>query len=442
MSATKREGARGVLIVSPHFPPINAPDMQRVRMSLPYFREFGWEPCVLAVAPSGTGEVLDPLLLDTIPADVTVERVRAIPASITRMMGIGNIALRALPSLYQAGSELIASRTIDLVYFSTTMFMAMPLGRLWKRRYGTPYVLDMHDPWHSDYYETHPDATRPPKYAVVQRLHAVLERWTMARADGIISVSSDYLDVLRGRYPRLRDVPQATITFGASRADFDLLSRRPQANRHFVPGDGQLHGVYVGAGGAAMAPALRLLFRALRQGRVSVPETFSRVMLHFVGTDYAPGDRARKTVEPLAHQCGVGDLVREDTNRLSYFGALQLLVDADFLVVIGSDDPAYTPSKIYPYIQARKPILAVLHERSPAVALLRETNAACVVTFSSDEPMIDAAVERVSGAWRQLLERCPAGPSTDWGRFENYWAREMTRRQCSLFDKVHARAAS
>ena len=40
-----------VLIVSPHFPPVNAPDHQRVRMSLPYLGEFGWEGHVLTVAP-------------------------------------------------------------------------------------------------------------------------------------------------------------------------------------------------------------------------------------------------------------------------------------------------------------------------------------------------------------------------------------------------------
>jgi hypothetical protein len=30
-----------VLIVSPHFPPVNAPDHQRVCMALPYLEQFG-----------------------------------------------------------------------------------------------------------------------------------------------------------------------------------------------------------------------------------------------------------------------------------------------------------------------------------------------------------------------------------------------------------------
>ncbi len=59
---------RRVLIVSPHFPPVNAPDHQRVRMSLPYLYENGWEAHVLAVDPRFVAGFLDPYLLQTIPA--------------------------------------------------------------------------------------------------------------------------------------------------------------------------------------------------------------------------------------------------------------------------------------------------------------------------------------------------------------------------------------
>src|SRR5262249_14511405 len=154
--------------------PINAADMQRARLSLPYFREFGWDPYVLAVAPSGN-EVLEPLLEATIPAGTEVTRVQALPAAFTRMFGVGNLAIRALPALYAAGCRLIAEHDIDLVFFSTTSFLSMPLGRLWKRKFGVPFVLDFQDPWLSDYYETRPGAVPPPKYALARRLHGVLE---------------------------------------------------------------------------------------------------------------------------------------------------------------------------------------------------------------------------------------------------------------------------
>src|SRR5689334_2110745 len=112
---------RRVLIVSPHFPPVNAPDMQRARMSLPYFAQYGWEASVLAVRPD-SGQIVEPLLVETIPRDTPVARVNPAPLTLSRAVGIGNVALRALPALYRRGRRLIEDQSIDLVYFSTTMF--------------------------------------------------------------------------------------------------------------------------------------------------------------------------------------------------------------------------------------------------------------------------------------------------------------------------------
>ena len=266
----------------------------------------------------------------------------------------------------------------------------------------------------------------------------------MRCADGIISVSPDYIETLCRRYPWMRDAPCATVPFGASRADFDVLAQHPQAKRHFSKDDGRLHGVYAGRGGDDLATALDILFRALRLGLVSSPGSFSRVKLHFVGTDYATDERARKTVEPMAQQAGVASQVSEDTARAPYFEALQLLKDADFLTVVGSDDPAYTASKIYPYILARKPLLAVVHEHSTLVNVLRDTGAGVVVTFPSSpsEAQKMAAAECLAVRWAEMLDAVPREPDTDWSRFERYTARETTRRQCDVFDDVLARRAA
>src|SRR5262249_10359696 len=181
-------------------------------------------------------EIVEPLLSETIPSGVPIERVQALPASLTAVAGVGNIALRALPFLYREGSRIIRQHHIDLVYFSTTMFLSMPLGRMWKRKFHTPYVLDFQDPWLSDYYETHPQAQAAPKYCGARRVHAMLEPWTLKTADGLVSVSADYLEKLGDRYEWTRQLPSMTLPFGASRADFDLLANRPQANHHFVSG--------------------------------------------------------------------------------------------------------------------------------------------------------------------------------------------------------------
>lgn len=424
-----------VLVISPRFPPTSAPDLHRVRVSLPYLSEFGWEPIVLCVNPAYVEEKSEPLLLETIPADTLTRRVRALPARWTRKLGLGDLSLRALPFLYAAGLKIIRQHEVDLVYFSTTAFPSMSLGRVWRKQTGVPFVLDMQDPWLSDYYEKKPERTRPPKYWFSHRLHSMLEPWTMKKVDGLVAVSQDYISTLEGRYPWLRRKPRITLPFGGSELDFDIVRNHPQPNRFFKPKKDLIHGVYVGRGGADMRPALQIIFQALRMGLERDPALFSKLRLYFIGTDYAPDDRARETIAPVAEACNVGEFVTEHASRVPYFEALQLLSDADFLIVPGSDDPQYTASKIYPYIMARKPMLAVFHEQSSVCKVLRDTGAASVMQFASGESA-DSYAQPLLETWSELLLNLPFQPQTKWEAFAPYTAREMTRRQCGLFDQV------
>ena len=77
-----------VLIISPHFPPVNAADMHRVRQSLPFFKELGWESELIAVDPQYVEAYsLDDLLLQTIPDYIKVHYVKAWDIKITRKFG-------------------------------------------------------------------------------------------------------------------------------------------------------------------------------------------------------------------------------------------------------------------------------------------------------------------------------------------------------------------
>ena len=86
-----------LLIVSPHFPPINAPDMQRIRMSLPHFVDAGWEIVVLTVQDDQPMAPLETDLLATIPQAVRVVRARVISRNWSGPIGVNNLGLRTLP---------------------------------------------------------------------------------------------------------------------------------------------------------------------------------------------------------------------------------------------------------------------------------------------------------------------------------------------------------
>ena len=425
-----------VLIISPHFAPVNAADIHRVRQSLPYFREFGWEPVVVAVQPRYVEGFEDRLLLRTIPDDVRVDHVKALDYRWTRLFGLGSLALRSVPFYRRSVNRLLSREPFDLIYFSTTMFPVLSLGPYWKHRFGVPFVVDMQDPWYSDYYLDRPKEERPPKYWLAHQLNKMLEPRTLPYADGVIAVTNAYIDLLRERYSPLREVPAMQIPFGAS--EQDMMVARSLGERPNVDCSSEIVGVYTGVCNSAMVPAIRLILQALKRGREHYPTIFGRVRLRFIGTSYAPPNRATPTVMPIASEMGLKCCVEEETSRVSYFDALRMQVESDFLVLPGTRDDSYTASKLYPYIMARRPILALFGAQSNVSSILTQTNAGDVVPLGRDDD--SEFVEReLLKRWRDMIERLPYEPATDWKVFEQYTAREMTRRQVEIFDQVVAR---
>jgi glycosyl transferase family 4 len=426
-----------ILIVSPHFPPTNAPDHQRVRMSLPYYAECGWQPTVLAVDAACVEAPLDPWLMATLPSEVPVHRVRAWPVAWTRRIGLGNIAYRSWFQLAAAGRRRLQKERFDLVYFSTTQFIATLLGARWWKRFGVPFVIDIQDPWRTDYYER-PGSPRPPggwKYRFARWQAARLEESAWRQAAGFISVNEEYLAQLRARYPWFTRRPAAVIPFGAPETDFAVVRDHPEIAPAFARVPGTIHVVSVGAIGPIMRRALECLFRGVRALRETEPALAARLRFDFVGTSYAPASLAVPSVRPLADEFGVGDLVCEQPIRVGYFTAIQTLLAADAIVIPGSDDPAYNPSKIGASFLALKPTLALAPGNSAFARMIRELSFATLA--ATDGP----AHSVVRDFLRSLASPATAHPATprDFARFSAmHTARARTVQQCALFDRAVA----
>jgi hypothetical protein len=114
-----------------------------------------------------------------------------------------------------------------------------------------------------------------------------------------------------------------------------------------------------------------------------------------------------------------------------YLHGLRLLAEADFTIILGSDDPDYTPSKAAACLSTGRPFVAVLHESSPAVPLLRRSSGGVVVTFGAD---IHAIAAELAGQLGPLYERAGAGVSVQSLLPEALDARELARLQCVAFE--------
>ncbi len=427
--------ARTVAIIAPDFPPSSLPSSVRVRLFASHLAEFGWRPIVITTAPEYYQCPIDSDNERLLPADLEVIRTRALPAKWMRRFGVGDIGMRSLGHHWRVVRRLCRARAVDLIFISVPPYVPMILGRLAFERFGIPYVIDYQDPWITEVYWRLPPSERPPKWPLAYAMARLLEPFAIRRASHITGVSAGTTRDVLARYPELAGLGSTTLPFGAEPADFEFLRAHPRGNSFFDRADGMVHLVYAGVCIPGMYPALRCLFGGLRLLRERNPRLAGRLRLHFIGTSYSPVS-AQKRAEPVAAECGVGDLVHEVTGRVAYLDALQILLDAAGLLIVGTDEPHYTASKIYPYALARKPILAIFHEQSSAVQSLAALAPARILTFSDARPAESQTVE----AGEQLEALVSDGLSAN---FENgieqtgeHTARAMTRELAAVFDRV------
>src|SRR5205823_8075438 len=134
---------------------------------------------------------------------------------------------------------------------------------------------------------------------------------------------------------------------------------------------------------------------AVRAGLDRSPDTFQRLRLHFVGTSYAANGHAPRRVLALAREAGIESMVDEQPNRIPYLTSLQVMIDSHALLLVGSDQPHYTASKVFPCVLAERPLLAIFHEDSSVVRILGETGSGRVIRFNNREAA-SARVDEIS----------------------------------------------
>jgi hypothetical protein len=422
-----------VLIISPQFVPVNSADSHRVRQMLPYFAENGWCAEIATVNLIGLEKpIIDNQLINTIPSDTTMHYVNALDYKWTRKIGLGSLSIRSFYFYYRALKKLLKDKNFDLIFFSTTSFHLFALGPIMKIKFKTPYVLDIQDPWRSDFYLDKPKNQRPPKFLLNYYLDKYLEAYSIPKADGIISVSKNYLETFKLRYKRLTK-NLLTVPFSATIHDYAHNSK----DLNFMKKkEGKVSIVYVGRGGHDLGFSISCFFEAIKKLEVNEDLHSNYFDISFIGTSYAPKGKGVKTIEPIAVELGISSNVKEQTDRVGYFEAISIIQNADILFIPGSTDPAYTASKIYPYILADKPIIACFHENSSVVDILGKCSNTNVITFDLNSSNVEIAEQLLSELKSIILNL----KTHDWNHnieaMKNYMAPEMTKKICFLFDKV------
>ncbi len=429
--------AQRVIILSPHFAPSKLAGVHRARHLVRHLPDAGWTPILLCVDPAYHEEPLDPTLADLVPKDIELIRVRALPSRLTRTVGIGDISLRAWTFLRKSLMHALSTRFISVVLITGSPYYPMMLASEIKRRFRIPVVLDFQDPWISSWAAAQPMMT---KGAIAYHIAAALEPRALRLADFVTSVSEMQNTELAQRYPWLDTDRMAAIPIGGDPEDFDhLRAHQSSLDNHFGQ-DGVVEVSYVGSYWPAAKEPIRTLLRGLARMRAANPQLTKKLRLNFIGT--FPGFGVEQyQIMPIAEAEGVSDCVRELPARLPYLDALWVMSRSDGLVLIGSTEPHYTASKIYPALMSGRPFVSLFHRASSSHDILSTAGGGRAFAFSSMQELKSLELP-LAEALHMLVCTPEIFGTANPGACATYHAAAIARRFGNIFDRLAAERAA
>ena len=379
------ENLRPFLLISFFYAPFQSVGALRVSKLSKHLPQSGWRPTVLTVAN------------DTLPATMPLEvpeawvhrtkmlDVNALPkllmgrkrvaeqgfwnlgsAPRARALGSAGRLYRSLvnfpdgqigwfPSALRRGAALVQAERPALIYSSAMPATCHLLAAALSRRYAIPWIAEFRDPWTDN-----PNYDRPAALALLERR---LERHTLAGARHVVSVTPDLVKSLSAKFR----LPGTLIPNGFDPED--VPTGVPLTEAFTMTFTGM---VYPGK------QSLAALFEALGTLRrtAEVPPGF---LVRLVG-------RHVEAFVAEAAAAGVSDLVTV-LPQMARTAALRLQAESTVLLLPLWTDAAvgsWYPAKMFEYMGARRPILALGPKQNEAAQLLATRGAGWVASTSEE----------------------------------------------------------
>lgn len=416
------------LFVAFHYPPeASSSGVLRTLKYSRYLQEFGWR--VTVVTPhKGAFEVTDPALELQIPTSVRVIRTPFLNTKCHLAFRGVYPSLLALPDRWvgwwpwavAAGKRLLQEDPFDIVYSTSPHATAHLVAWRLANISGRPWVTDFRDPWFEDIPE--PGDNSGPLYRYLNRS---LEARVIRRCSQVVASTSHLRDLLRSRYAE--DSSKITAIFnGYDEADFAALVPYGAGmnERMTIAHAGNINGGFRDP---------RPMFRAMRCAADLGELDLRRVCLRFIGGGvFGESAAVRKSLAEL----GLTECV-EFLPRVPYEQSLAELAQADLLLLLqaSEDTVGLVPAKLYEYLRAQKPVLALVPPGATADVLAGTGGGWAVAPH--DEAKLAKAVAGAFRDWTagRLAERC-----ADMQLLRRFDRKLLTQELAGLFDQLAASA--
>lgn len=359
-------------MVAYHYPPLTGSSgIQRTFRFAQYLRDFGWQPIILTAAPRAYESVAENAVQ---LAGVPVHRAFALDTA--RHLSLfgrypGALARPDRWASWRLGAGVLGRRLIgkyrpDVIWSTYPIATAHLIGNALAQASGLPWVADFRDPMaHVGY----------PEDAATWQSYLAVEKKVFARAAAASFTTPGALDFYRERYPACGTAFHL-LANGYDEDDFAQAEQR-RTNGARRP-DGRRLLLHSGV----VYPQWRnprLLFRALRRLIDAGAAGADKVLIRFRASAHDA------FLNQLAMEEGVMDFM-EIAPELDYISALAEMLEADGLLLLQNHEcNGQVPAKLYEYLRAGRPIVALTAPDGDTAAALRGQDAVIVADLASME---------------------------------------------------------
>ncbi len=395
--------------------------VQRSAKFAKYLPEFGWDPVIVASADRHYWARDDTLLAD-IPPDVIVKRLSpgsprvlysllaAVTSPAVSRRILDNVFLpddRILWALKAAlcARTMIRRRAISLIYTTSPPHSTHVSGLILKRITGLPWVADFRDPWTTDF--RYAPATR-----CVRRAHTRCERRILTQADRVICITEsarqEYITGMAIDPARL-----VTIYNGFDAADFSIgpVHTDGPSGQILITHSGSFYGTYFP----------EVFFRALAAALAGNADLNKRVTVRFIGV---MEEGMRKRIRDILPDHAVFG------GYVSHAEAIRAVMESDINLIalpVGGGVSYHVPGKLFEYLAAGRPILAVA-PRGETARIIESAGAGIVLSDGG----VDDLSKGLAGAIRGLAGT--GGRRPDEGVVAGFERRRLAERLARVFD--------
>jgi glycosyltransferase involved in cell wall biosynthesis len=369
-----------VLLIAYHYPPcVGSSGLQRTLAFSRYLPQQGWSPVVLTCT-DGAYEKTSAAQLKDIPAQAQVVRAWARDASqMLRIAGRYPFAatlpdrwLSWFPHAVWSGVRAVRRYDVSCIWSTYPIATAHLIGAAIARITGLPWVADFRDPMVELDAATGEHFPREPR---LRRARLRVESKVVARASRLVFCTETARRICLDRYPQLSPDRTCVIQNGYNEELFAEVACAAHAGATASAPVKLVHSGTIYPGRDRGPDALFVAIRELAARDVIRPGGFTLV-LRATGCD----DHLQK----LIAQTGIAQFVQL-APAIPYREALaEMLQTTASLVLQGSTSNAAVPAKLYEYLRAGRPILALTDSAGETAATLERAGGAYVAAL--DDP--------------------------------------------------------